>query len=335
MACVCPKASRIILLFLAGILSILILEGCAQGASPDNDSSAASEDCYLVNHAAGETCVSRDTEQIVTLDTVSFENVVALGLQPVATTHVNFLEHLLSEDFAEVVDLGDGDRPGLERVLQIKPNLIFGLEEQQAFYSHAAQTAPTVMIPFERSGDWKEMFAFTAQALDKADQVQEVMATYNTRLAELNQAILTLNEGNKPTISVVRIYPDGIALYTKVGFIGTILEDAELPRPASQDLNFEETKAFGFSTIQYKVSAEAFDKADADVIFIIVGNWDDQIDDALAALKADPLWSSLKAVQQGNVYEVGDHWIGSGPIAANAVIDDLFKHLLDMPNGDL
>ncbi|MEL6263845.1 MAG: ABC transporter substrate-binding protein [Cyanobacteria bacterium J06626_6] len=147
-----------------------------------------------------------------------------------------------------------------------------------------------------------------------------------------NGSVPALNGVGSPTISVVRIYPDTITLYTKVGFIGTILEDADLPRPPSQDLNFEETQAFGFSTIQYTVSTETLDKADADVIFIIVGNWDDKIDDVLAELKANPLWSRLEAVQRGAVYEVGDHWVGSGPIAANAVIDDLFKYLVNIPS---
>lgn len=312
-----------------GVLGAFFLAGCYQSISPDNSSSVANEDCYLVNHAAGETCVPEGAERIITLDTVSFENAVSLGLQPVATASVDFLETLLSEDLAGVVDLGDGDRPNLERVLQLEPNLIFGLEEQEAFYNQAAQIAPTVLVPFEHSGEWKEMFAFTAEVLGKSDQAKKVMEAYNARLEDFKQAISRLNGSSKPTISVVRIYPDNITLYTKVGFIGTILEDADLPRPSSQDLNLEETKMFGFSTIQYKVSAEAFDKADADVIFVIVGNWDDKIDDALTDLKADPLWSSLNAVQQGNVYEVGDHWVGSGPIAANAVLDDLYTYLLE------
>ncbi|MDJ0593425.1 MAG: hypothetical protein QNJ72_26140 [Pleurocapsa sp. MO_226.B13] len=46
-------------------------------------------------------------------------------------------------------------------------------------------------------------------------------------------------------------------------------------------------------------------------------------------LKADPLWSKLNAVQQGKVYDVPSYWIGMGPIAANLVLDDLFKYLVE------
>jgi iron complex transport system substrate-binding protein len=41
------------------------------------------------------------------------------------------------------------------------------------------------------------------------------------------------------------------------------------------------------------------------------------------------LWQQLNAVKQGKVYQVPDYWIGYGPLAANAVIDDLYKYILD------
>ncbi len=46
-------------------------------------------------------------------------------------------------------------------------------------------------------------------------------------------------------------------------------------------------------------------------------------------LKTDQLWSQLNAVQQEQVYEVPGYWIGNGPMAANAIVDDLFKYLVE------
>ena len=333
----CFKTSRTFLVSLLGLLGAFCLAGCYPSTSSDNILSSASESCNSINHAAGQTCVPRQPDRIVALDGVSFENLIALGLQPVATTNLQFLEPLLSKQLSGVVDLGDYQSPNLERTLQLEPDLFFGLEEQQGIYDQAAQIAPTVLVPSEHSGEWKEMFAFTAQALGKSSRAEAVMAAYDARMADFKQEMETKassSDGSKPTISVVRIYPDQITLYTKSGFIGTILEDAGLPRPPSQNLNLEGTQAMGLSAIQYTVSRETFDKADGDVIFIMVGNWDDQIDNVLADLKADPLWSKLSAVQQGAVYEVDDHhWVGTGPIAANAVLDDLFKYLVESPQS--
>jgi len=47
----------------------------------------------------------------------------------------------------------------------------------------------------------------------------------------------------------------------------------------------------------------------------------------LEQLKASPLWRNLKAVKENKVYVVPSYWIGSGMLAANAIIDDLFKYL--------
>ena len=50
-------------------------------------------------------------------------------------------------------------------------------------------------------------------------------------------------------------------------------------------------------------------------------------------MQAIPLWFKLKAVQQGKVYQVGSYWVGTSPLAANRVIDDLFKFLLKNPQS--
>ena len=327
------KVSRAIF-FLLGILGGVILASCHRDISFDSNPPSANSNCSLVNHAVGQTCVPNQIERLITLDLVSFENAIALGLKPVAAVEFKILENLFSNQLLNLADLGSYNSPNLERAFQLEPDLILGSEEQRRIYNQASQMAPTVLMPFEHSGEWKEMFAFTAESLGKSARATEVMDAYNARLEDFKQAIDAdvnspmQNSSRKPTISVVRIYPDGITLYTKVGFIGIVLQDLGLPRPPSQDLDLEETLLLDSSTIQYTVSKESFDKADADVIFIIVGNWDDKIDDVLADLKADPLWSKLKAVQQGKVYEVGDHWVGNGPIAANAVIDDLSRYLL-------
>jgi len=53
------------------------------------------------------------------------------------------------------------------------------------------------------------------------------------------------------------------------------------------------------------------------------------VESALADLKAEPLWSKLDVVQRGRVYKVPEYWMGSGPISANLILDDLFKYLVE------
>ncbi len=49
-------------------------------------------------------------------------------------------------------------------------------------------------------------------------------------------------------------------------------------------------------------------------------------------LQLQPLWRQLKAVQQNHVYLIdGSTWGGGNLLAADAVIDDLYKYLVEVP----
>lgn len=313
---------RSVLLFLLGILIVVAIAACNNN-TPTKPNSALTDNCRVIQHAMGETCVPFNPQRIVVLDSVMLEAATALDEKPVGSP----LEYIMSPVSTEgIEDLGDVEAMNLERVLALKPDLILGLAESTAPYSQLSQIAPTVLVDFEHSGEWKEHFAFVGEVLGKSEEVDRVMSDYYQRAKEFQQK---MSNSRKTDVSIVRIYPTQINLYTKAGFPGTILEDAGLSRPPSQDLNLEETKGLADNPIQYTISEEVIDKADGDAVFVVVGDWDAKIDEVLTSLKADPLWLKLEAVQQGKVYEVPDYWLGSGAIAANAVLDDLFEYLLE------
>ena len=312
--------SRFILQFCTAILVVVAIAACNNNSSQPN--AALTENCQVIQHATGETCVPLNPQRIVTIDPTMLEAALALNQKPVGSP-LNFV--LPSMDKEGIVDLGDSERINLERVLALKPDFILGEAYATVPYAQLAQIAPTVLINFQHSGQWKENFAFAGKVLGKSEEVERVMADYYQRAKEFQQQIDSSNN----EVSIVRIYPTHINLYTKAGFIGTVLEDAGLSRPPSQDLDLQETERLTGDTIQYTISKEVIDKADGDAMFVIVTSWNPEAKDLLASLKADPLWSKLEAVEQGKVYEVGDYWIGNGPIAANAVLDDLFEYLVE------
>lgn len=316
-----------------GIFIVLTVSGCSK---TDNTSSkpnsASTEDCRVIQHAMGETCVPFNPQRIVVLDYLMLSNTIALDKKPVGSP----LKYADPDLKTGIVDLGDSSAINLERVLALQPDLILGITNYAPPYSQLTQIAPTVVMNFKHNGDWKEHFAFVGEALGKSDEVEQIMADYYQRVAEFKQKIKAKNDNLKlegsdeiQEISIVRIDSTEIRLYTKTGMMGTILEDAGLSRPPSQDLGFEATKALGSNPIHYPISREVLDKADGDAIFLIVDYWDSQIEGSLDSLKTDPLWSTLDAVKQNKVYEVpASDWVSSGPIAANAILDDLFEYLL-------
>lgn len=327
-----------------GVLALMLLTlswvvACQGGSSTlqANDSSTgrpqiSSTECRSVDHAAGTTCIPGDVERLVTLDSVTFGDAIALGLNPVATVTSSLSFHL-SDYLDRVENIGQQGAPNLESVLALNPDLILGLDFHQSIYDQTSQIAPTALFEFEHSGQWKEVFQTIGAALGKTDAVQQVMDAYDQRLEDLKAVM-----GDTPlSVSVVRIYPDTINLYLRDSFPGTILQDAGLSRPPSQDLSAEEGQRIANNPIQMAISRELLPQADADVMFIWVAENEAEGNQTamkkLEALQADPLWKQLKVVQQNRVYLVPSYWIGSGPIAANLVIDDLFKYLVETPQS--
>lgn len=324
------------------ILAMLMLFTCCQtiACRPISRSvtqTSTQPECHLVKHAAGETCVPNKIQRLVTLDEASFEYAVALGLKPVGMPLSQRVPSYLDDQLAGVENVGEAGSPNLERVLALKPDLILGLDHHQGIYAQALQIAPTVLIQFDHSGEWKAVFQRFGTALDREAIEQQAMNQYRRRLQDLQNTLTAAAASAQGLpfplkISVVRIYPDTINLYLRDSFCGTILQDAGLTRPDLQNLSASEAKQRFGNEIQTSISVEHSDQADGDVMFI----WTSENTAAanqtaqkkLAGLHSSPLWQHLNVVKMDRVYFVPDYWIGSGPIAANAVINDLFKHLV-------
>lgn len=292
--------------------------------------------CHPVKHSTGTTCVPDRIERLVTLDTASFEYAIALGLQPVGTVKDERSSSYLQNQIASVESIGQTGEPNLERVLALKPDLILGLDHHKTIYTQTSQIAPTVLFKFEHSGEWKDVFHTFSVALRREAIEQQVMQQYDRRLQDFqNRLKATLKKNNLPAlpkVSVVRIYPGSINLYLRDSFPGTVLQDAGLPRPTAQDRTAAEATQLFDNPIQVSISLERIEQADGDVMFVWTSeNTSEATETArkkLVELQANSLWQRLNAVRKDCVHFVPDYWIGSGPIAANAMLDDLYKYLI-------
>ena len=320
------KHDRIYQFLLSLVLALLLTTSCDRSST--FLSSIPPSNCRIVQHYAGESCIPLQPKRIVTLDGSTFEYALALGMQPIGSVLDQMDTHLL--DRAKGVEnVGTAGAPNLEKILQLKPDLILGLDFHQAIYSQATRIAPVVLFDFQHSGQWKEIFMKIGEILDKSDVVEQVLDRYYERIREFKAK----TSGSSPSVSVLRIDPISIYPYFKDSFCGVVLQDAGLPRPQAQNLSAAEAvQQFG-NPIQTAISKERIDFIEGDVIFTYVG--ENTIQSAQTAqsrmekLKSDPIWQNLAAVQRNRVYQVPSYWIGSSPISANLVLDDLFKYLVD------
>ncbi len=338
------KVSRAIILFILAILTTFIFSACNQKLTKNAGNLSElsrSINCRLIQHLVGETCVPENPQRIISLHPATLGNLLSLGVKPIGSTigyqESEFPKHL--EDKIDGIELlGDVTQPNLEKILKLKPDLIINLSDDKSIYPILSKIAPTVQAGWEGPLQWKEHFNFIAKVLGREDVYQQAWNHYYQRIQELKAALgdryqnqkfsyVYLEDSNHPIfISELKNIFAGTILddisELKNIFAGTILDDAGLQRTQLQDVITPK----GYILIP----EEELSKIDGDIIFI--GFYGDDDEKIFKKLKQKPLWNTLKAVQQNHVYLVNlSTWRESNLLAANAVIDDLFKYLVNTP----
>ncbi|MGG6293903.1 iron-siderophore ABC transporter substrate-binding protein [Leptolyngbya sp. AN02str] len=310
------------------LLTLTLVVACQRPAAMTPPSE--SQDCTVVEHVAGSVCVPNTIQRMVTLDGTAFEYAIAANLTPIGTVVPEFRRQLDALQL-DVENIGRAGEPSIERILALKPDLIVGLNFHEIIYPQLSRIAPTLLVNFEHSGQWKSVFETMSAQLGQTAAAAAAMADYEARIAAFKAAMG--DRLNDLQISVIRLYPETINLYLQDSFCGTVLQDAGLARPAAQAIGATEAKQRFGNEIQTSISRELLAQADGDVIFMWTAEdsatAEQSAQERLQQLQQDPLWSQLKAVKAGRVYRVPSYWIGSGPIAANAILDDLFQYLVE------
>ena len=269
--------------------------------------------CVTVTHAAGQTCVPRQPLRIVTLDTGELDVVLALGLRPVgaAQTNADGFPNYLRASLGGVPGVGLVSQPSLERIAALKPDLILANGTRHArLYAQLSAIAPTV-VNADTGADWKADLKFYARVLGRESRATTLLTEHLAEVKRLHQKLGAAR--SRTTFSVVQFHPSITRVMLRGSFIGSVLNDLNLQRPAPQ-------RGPG---VFLPISAEQLPLADATYLFYAPMGTANQA----AAFKASPLWAKLGAVQAGRVREVDpDHWIyGFNILAVRRIVQDIEK----------
>lgn len=308
-------------------LTIFFLTACSSFLSQTPPPSPpTTSDCRVIQHAIGETCVPLNPQRVVVLNQGLLANAIALGVQPIGSVRkatasgLEFPIYLKGKVDDSLESVGTQEQPSLEKIVQLKPDLILGFNFG-INYDKLSQIAPTVVIEWKDTAHWKEHFKISAQAMGKAEEAKQLLADYDRRIEQLKAAI---NSPEQLQISLAYIGGNTpfVRSDVKNSFPGSILEDAGLGRPPSQNIVNQDH--------QIELSPEMIPSLDGDVLFLFSVN-DDKGQETWNQLKSHPIWQKLKVVQNNQVYLVDfETWRMHNILAANGVIDDLFKHLVPL-----
>jgi len=285
-----------------------------------------SKDCRIVKHTMGETCVPINPQRIVTFSLPTLGNALTLGVKPLGSTFIDMLgeDTYLEGKVDSIQSLGISS-PNLEKILLIKPDIIIGWNAERQFYPLLSKIAPTVLFNFQADKNWRDLFDFVTQILGKQEAAQQAWEHYNQRVKQLKVALGVgaaspqENRYQNKEISLVFIAPGVIFSEGRNSFPDSILRDVGLQRPKAQNAIAPHTQIY--------FSLEELAKADGDIMF--VGTLNDDSQKFLEELKQKPLWKKLRAVQYNRVYPINYlTWRAGNLLAADAVIDDLYKYLV-------
>lgn len=314
------------------LLALMLLLTACGGSKPQEKaaetpaapSQAAQAQERTVKHALGESKVPANPQRVVVLDTGELDIALALGVKPVgaviAGAESNFPEYLKGK-VDGIQTVGTIAEPNLEVIASLKPDLILtNTLRHEKIKEKLEQIAPTVFG--KRPNFWKENLAIYAEALGKADAGAKLLADYQSRIKEFQGKMGDKLSTTK--VSLVRSFPDHARIYQNDSFSGSVLVDTGLGRPKAQDVtSADPAKPAVFA----KVTEEQIPDMDGDVILVFY--YGREKGETLSKFFQNPLWKQLNAVKNDKVVEVSDgHWgLGLGPIAANLIIDDLFKYV--------
>lgn len=300
---------RSILATAAALAAALLATGCS--AAPGAGDAPADGAGYTVEHAMGETALVDVPERIVVLDSPHLDALVALGITPVGAPEIGEgrgFPAYLADELDETAPVGYIAEPDVDAIVNLEPDLILGSKvRHEALYEELSAIAPTVFSE-DTGTNWHEQADLTAAAVDRSDEMAELIADLDARVAEVGEQVGARGR----TASIVRFREDNFRLYGPGTFSGSLL--------SAMGFDLGERDWNEWSMME--LSPELYEQIDGDVVFYMSPGGDPT---ATTQQRVADLWSALPAVASGDAHEVEDDtWmVGIGVLGGNLVVDQV------------
>lgn len=311
---------RAIRFLLLCVVFVLVVSPAAAQDTPECEPGFRLFDHELL--ATDPLCIPENPQRIAPLDMTVMELMLIDGIMPVTGAEIVLSTYTrmhpeLEAEFASVMQSATetGYPPNVEAILNSQPDLIIGPSDffTESIFDELIAIAPTVLFT-PAPGDWRSRLLFAGEVLGLSDTATALVADYDTRVTELQAAL----GDEKPTISLVRTFPDQIGLLLAGTNADAILQSVGLPRPEAQSADYDYVLEQLDGRPELLISAEELSLADGDYIFLFGDT---------SQILANPLWQTLSAVQNDRAYEVGYYWWGDDLLSAHDILDDLFQYV--------
>lgn len=313
---------KINLLYLLAILAIIsglllyYLPDMTSGHNAESNQTSQTFKEKTIVHDFGTTELKKAPKRIVILDNLYGEILEPLDLTPVGAT----TEQEGSQEFstlfkkhykdADVVSVGWQKTPDLEKIKELKPDLILMTVEQEDLYEDLSEIAPTVgyRINTDENWDYHETSLKVAEIFDKRDEMKDALDRMDAKEAVFAENVKAKFGDQK--LMYLRVTDNDIRYYA-YGHFGYLYDTYK----------FNRAQTFNPEDMYQVIDIDKLKDLNPDLL-IVQADSQELLDNKL---KNSPVWTSLKAVQNNKVIyaDYSTYMLGFGIVSQEAIMKQI------------
>lgn len=310
---------KINLLYLLAILAIIsglllyYLPDMTSGHNAESNKTSQTFKEKTIVHDFGTTELKKAPKRIVILDNLYGEILDPLDITPVGATTGQADSQEFSTLFkkqykdAKVVSVGWQGNPDLDKIAELKPDLILMTGEQEDLYDELSEIAPTVgyQINTDENWDYHETSLKVAEIFDKRDEMKKDLDRLDAREAVFAENVKA-KFGNQK-LMYLRVTDNDIRYYA-YGHFGYLYDT----------YHFNRAETFNPDDMLQVIDPDKLKDINPDLL-IVQADSQELLDNKL---KNTPVWTSLKAVQNNKVIyaDYSTYMLGFGIVSQEAIM---------------
>jgi len=313
---------KINLLYLLAILAIIsglllyYLPDMTSGHNAESNNTSQTFKEKTIVHDFGTTELKKAPKRIVILDNLYGEILDPLHITPVGATTGQADSQEFSTLFkkqykdAKVVSVGWQGSPDLDKIAELKPDLILMTSEQENLYEELSEIAPTVgyQINTDENWDYHETSLKVAEIFDKRDEMKKDLDRVDAREAVFAENVKA-KFGNQK-LMYLRVTDNDIRYYA-YGHFGYLYDT----------YHFNRAETFNPDDMFQVIDPDKLKDINPDLL-IVQADSQELLENKL---KNNPVWSSLKAVQNNKVIyaDYSTYMLGFGIVSQKAIMKQI------------
>ena len=313
---------KINLLYLLAILAIIsglllyYLPDMTSGHNAESNKTSQTFKEKTIVHDFGTTELKKAPKRIVILDNLYGEILDPLDITPVGATTGQADSQEFSTLFkkqykdAKVVSVGWQGNPDLDKIAELKPDLILMTGEQEDLYEKLSEIAPTVgyQINTDENWDYHETSLKVAEIFDKRDEMKKDLDRLDAREAVFAENVKAKFGDQK--LMYLRVTDNDVRYYA-YGHFGYLYDT----------YHFNRAETFNPDDMFQVIDPDKLKDINPDLL-IVQADSQELLDNKL---KNTPVWTSLKAVQNNKVIyaDYSTYMLGFGIVSQEAIMKQI------------